>query len=137
MKIERIDNWAIGATTTFLARVQSRDGGGANTGYRREGKYITASQVDEITGKVYDLSSDTPTTSIQDLPITSAAIIDAVTNPSQFTIRDTDLGGYNFQFETIISMIDTVGHRYRVVFEITLTTGTVVEPFAFEAVATE
>lgn len=137
MKLLRLDDWAIGATVTFVARVQSRDGGGAATGYRREGNYITAAQVDTITAKVYDLSSDTPTTSIQDLPITSAAIIAAVTNPAAFTIRDPDLGGYNFLFETIISLIDTAGHRYRVVFEITLTTGTVVEPFAFEAVAAE
>ena len=133
MNITRVERWPIGATVTLLARVHSDDGGGASTGQPREGEYITAAQVDTIACNVYDRSSSTPDTSLGTPTITSAAVITAVT--SGYTIRDEDLGPYNFKYALTTELIATVGHTYRVTISITLTTGTVIETFGFEAEA--
>jgi len=135
MRVTRIERWPVGATTTLLARCHARDGAGADTGQPREGKYITAAQVSTIACKVYDLSSATPETSLGTPSITSAAVITAVT--SGYTIRDEDLGPYNFLFDLTTALIATAGHVYRVTIDITLTTGTVLETFAFEGVAVD
>lgn len=133
MQTTRISHWPIGATTTLLARCHSRDGAGADTGRPREGKFITAAQVSSIVCRVYDRSSLTPDTAVGTPTITSAAIIPAVT--SGFTIRQEDLGPYNFVFDLTTNLIATVGHTYRVTIDITLSTGTILETFAYEAQA--
>lgn len=133
MRVERIDAWPIGSTITLIARLHSRDGSGANTGQEKEGKFITAADVATITGKVYDRSSSTPDTSIGTLTITSASVVAAVT--SGYTFRDADKGPYNWVYDMTTELISTAGRIYRVAFDAALTTGTVLEPWAFEAVA--
>lgn len=132
MKTQRIDHWDIGKTHTLIARAHSRDGGGAWTRQAKEGNFITAAQVSTITGKLYDLTSETPETSIEDIVITSAVIITAVT--SGYTFRDQNLGPYNFLFDYTfpVASSDIVeGHEYQAVFEIVLTTGTKLEAFSW------
>jgi hypothetical protein len=122
----------IGSTKTLLARVTSRDGAGAATGVSGEGNFITAAQVSTIACKVYDRSSSTPNTSAGSPSITSAAVIAATTSTVLWTV---DAVGYNFLFDLTTALIATAGHVYRVVVDITLTTGTVIEAFGWEGKA--
>ena len=133
MQTQRISHWQIGATKTLLARCHSRDGAGADTGLPREGKFITSAQVQSIVCHIYDRSSATPDTSLGSPAITSSAIIAAVTGG--YTIRNEDLGPYNFLFDLTTNLISVPYHTYRVTIDIALTTGTVLETFAYEAQA--
>lgn len=119
----------------MIARLHARDGAGADTGQPNEGKYITAAQVSTIVCNIYDLSSATPNTSLGNPTITSASVVAAVT--SGYTFRDDDLGPYNWVFDLTTGLISTAGHVYRVTFDLTMTTGTVLETWAFDAQAVE
>lgn len=143
MQLSRI-KWQIGASRVLFARIHSSDGAGAATGIvgeqgESEGKYITAAQISTIACRIYDRSSTTPDTSIATPTITSSAIITAVT--SGFTTdgagRNADAGPYNFKYVLTNAAIATPGRVYRVTFDITLTTGTVIESFGWEGPAVD
>jgi hypothetical protein len=142
MNIHNLEYWEVGAHRTLTARVHAGDGTGAATRIAidgdSEGKYIESSQVSSITMKVYDIDSDTPNTSLGSLTITSAAIITPVTSGfvTDGAGRNADDGAYNFKFSCPSTYVtaDHVGHTIRKVCSITLNTGTVLSPFAWQGV---
>ncbi len=130
----RVEEWRIGCTEDLRARVTAGDGAGAATGIDGEGNYVTTAQVSAIACRVYDRSSATPDAVIATPAITSAAITTVDTTNVVWTLD----GGHNFKYR--LQMVDAgvivVGAIYRIAFQVTLTTGTVIK-WAYEATAVD
>lgn len=116
--------WQEDGAATAVARLTARAGTGTATGVSGEGKWLKQADISTITCGVYDLDSATPgtavatpsvvvATAIQDSPVTDGAI------------WPLDATGWNFYHDLADTNFPTANHRYRVIYTVTLTGGTV------------
>lgn len=118
-------NWKEDSSCEVLGRVTARNGSGAATGVRGEGKFLMQADVSSITAKVYNLTDDpngeSPT---EELTLTvSSVILNTVDESGEVWTQD-DIG-YNFRHALASTLFPDGGDIYRVEYKFTLTGGEV------------
>lgn len=84
---------------------------------------ITQATITSITSHVFDLDSSTPTTDLDNSTLTvSSVVFDTLQTDARWTVDST---GYNFRHDFAASIFTTGGHRYRVEFVFTPSSGAV------------
>lgn len=114
--------WKEDSTATVLGRITARNGTGTATGVRGEGNWIEQVDVDTITWKMFDLSSDSPDAEISSGELTvSAVVLDIPISAN--TIWTKDSVGYNFLHDVAASNFPTGNHNYRLEYTVILVGG--------------
>lgn len=115
--------WQAGSVNTFLGRLTAIDGTGQPTGVRGEGNWLKQADVSTMAYAVYDITDqDSVTTVVSSTSLTVSTVLSDT--PSNNTARWPNDGiGYNLTHSIPAASFPTRGNRYRVVYTVTLTSG--------------
>lgn len=125
--------WNEDGSATVLGRLTARDGTGAATGRKGEGRFLKRADILTINRKVFDLdggSPDSPTNGVsgEDIDI-AAVILDTPVTSTEIWTKDSY--GYNLIDDLGPTLFPEGGHHYSVEYRVQTTGG-----FVFHAAYT-